>query len=219
MLIEKTGRPQGSPLRGRLVRKRDMKYDPFKHHRRSIRLKGYDYSPAGAYFVTICAHCRECLFDDAVLRRVAESHWRALPKHFPNVVLDEWIVMPNHLHGVIVIADDARRGEAFPDAPSNAKASSSSENESPANVVGGNASPLPPRGVTPNSLGAIIGNYKAVTTRRINAIRHTPGAPVWQRNYYEHIIRNEKELNRIRAYIINNPANWEADDENPRKIR
>ena len=124
-----------------------MKYDPSKHRRHSIRLKGYDYAQVGAYFVTIVTHNRECLFDDLVLRRAAETHWHALPNHFANILLDEWIVMPNHLHGVIVIADDARRGEAFPDAPFDAKASSSSAIRLPDNVSGGNAAPLPPRGV------------------------------------------------------------------------
>lgn len=87
-----------------------MKYDPLKHHRHSIRLQGYDYSQGGAYFVTIVTRNRECLFDSTVLHRVAESNWRSIPQHFSNVVLDGWIVMPNHLHGVIVIADDVRRG-------------------------------------------------------------------------------------------------------------
>lgn len=156
-----------------------VKYDPDKHHRRSIRLQGYDYTQGGAYFVTIVTHNRAGLFDDIVLRRVVESHWRNIPRHFPNVVLDEWIVMPNHLHGIIVITDDA---------PS-------------------------------DSLGAIIGNFKSVTARRINAIRKTLGAPVWQRNYWERIVRNENGLNRIREYIINNPANWNTDEENPKNAK
>jgi len=196
-----------------------MKYDPSKHLRRSIRLKGYDYSQIGAYFVTICVDNRECLFDDLVLRRVAETYWRNIPRHFPNVALDEWIVMPNHLHGAIVIADDARRGEAFPPTTFAGNSLSDERDAFASSHASGNASPLLPRGASPDSLGAIIGNYKSVTTRRINAIRHTPGAPVWQRNYYEHIVRDENELNRIREYIVNNPANWEEDEENPRNVR
>lgn len=120
-----------------------MKYDPLKHHRHSIRLRGYDYSQGGAYFVTICVDNRECLFDDRVLRRVAETYWRTLPQHFPNVVLDEWIVMPNHLHGVIVIADDVRRGEALPKATLNAKVPYSSGIKLSANALDGNASLAP----------------------------------------------------------------------------
>ena len=87
--------------------------DPDRHHRRSIRLPGYDYSSAGAYFVTICTYKRDLLFDDPVLRRVAEALWQHIPRHFPDVQLDTWVVMPNHVHGIIVIADDPRRGEAF----------------------------------------------------------------------------------------------------------
>jgi putative transposase len=203
-----------------------MKYDPLKHHptgtlrsRRSIRLKGYDYSQSGAYFITVCTHNRECLFDDMVMRHVAESYWSSIPQHFSDVVLDEWIVMPNHLHSVIVITDDARRGEALPKVALNANVSYSSAIKLSDNASGGNASPLPPRGVPSDSLGAIIGNFKSVTTRRINTIRKTQGTPVWQRNYYEHIIRNENELDRIRAYIINNPANWENDNENPMNVK
>jgi putative transposase len=193
---------------------RPMKYDPFKLHRRSIRLQGYDYAQVGAYFITICTLNRECTFDNVVLRHIAESYWRAIPRHFPNIVLDEWIVMPNHLHGVIVMADDARRGEAFPEARFDIQAFSNLATELTAKVSGGNASPLPTRGVVSASLGALVGNYKSVTTRRINTIRKTAGAHVWQRNYHEHIIRDDNDLDRIRKYIIENPANWDTDEEN-----
>jgi len=84
------------------------RYDPDKHHRRSIRLQGYDYTQSGAYFVTIVTHGRELLFDDPVLRRVAETMWQRIPRHFPHVELDEWVVMPNHVHGIIVIAPTVR---------------------------------------------------------------------------------------------------------------
>jgi putative transposase len=85
-----------------------MKYDPDRNHRRSIRLEGYDYTQTCAYFVTICTRDRECLFDDPVLRRVAETCWLDVPRHFPKVALDEWVLMPNHFHGILVL------GEAFP---------------------------------------------------------------------------------------------------------
>jgi putative transposase len=81
------------------------RYDPNKQHRRSIRMRGYDYAQPGAYFVTLCTHNRECTFDDPVLRRVVETHWRAIPRHGPHVTLDAWVVMPNHVHGIIVIGD------------------------------------------------------------------------------------------------------------------
>jgi REP element-mobilizing transposase RayT len=179
-----------------------MKYDPDKHHRRSIRLKGYDYSAEGACFVTICTRNRECLFGqiaDGIMvlnehGEIATRCWLEIPDHFPQVELDEYIVMPNHLHGVLVIRC---RGEAF-GAP--------------------NASPLPPQpphGTQPGSLGAIIQNYKSISTRKINHQRKSPGTPVWQRNYYEHVVRNEKSLDDIRSYILSNPSCWDQDEENP----
>ena len=195
-----------------------MPYDRFKHHRHSIRLRGYDYTQVGAYFITIVTHasCRECLFGDIAdgemqttdLGRVVAECWDALPSHFPNVELDEFVVMPNHLHGIVVIGDDASagRGEAF-------------------FVVQKNASPLqpqpssPPHGTASGSVGAIIQNFKSVSTRKINALRDTAGAPVWHRNYYEHIVRNEKSLNVIRKYISANPAHWANDDENPINVK
>lgn len=198
-------------------------YDPTKHHRRSIRLRGYDYASPGSYFVTIVTQDRECLFDDDVLRRVAEWNWKAIPRHFEDVVLDEWVVMPNHIHGFIVImgtndeghARSARRGEAFAtehfprggnwDIPTNVSV----------NRDLANASPLPVCGVPRGALGAIVGNFKSVTTRRINGIRHMRDVSIWQINYYEHIVRDERDLGRIREYIAANPFRWEYDRENP----
>jgi REP element-mobilizing transposase RayT len=228
------------------------RFDPNRHHRRSIRLPGYDYRQAGAYFVTICTYRREMLFDDPVLRQVAEALWQRIPRHsmarhFPHAQLDAWVVMPNHLHGIIIITDDPRcRGEASPEAISStnpvvhtggglegepvacrgeaspgtigsrnpiALAGSSSVGES----VAWDASPLRerPTGAQPGSLGVIVGNYKAVTARRINRLRGEPGLPVWQRNYYEHVVRDERALNAIRQYIADNPARWAWDTYNP----
>jgi putative transposase len=170
-------------------------YDPEKHHRRSIRLRNYDYSQPGAYFVTIDTYGGERLFDDPVLRGVAETMWQRIPRHFPFVELDEWIVMPNHMHGILVLVDHARGANASP---------------------GGNIpSHQRPSGPPSGSLGAIVGNFKSVVTRRINRIRKTPGVPIWQRNYYERVIRNERELAAIRQYIRDNPRNWAEDRENP----
>jgi len=84
-----------------------VRFDPEKHHRHSIRMPGYDYTEPGAYFVTICCQNRECLFDDPVLRSVVETHWQNIPGHVPNATLDAWVVMPNHLHGIIVIIPGA----------------------------------------------------------------------------------------------------------------
>ncbi len=187
-----------------------MKYDPEKRHRRSIRLKGYDYAQPGAYFVTICTQNRQCLFGNVVdgnmmLNRFGEivwSEWFRTARIRPYVQLyeSEFVVMPNHVHGIIWIVDSPNHD---------------------VNTVGATGrSPLPdgpqyPRGPKSQSLGAIIAGFKSAVTRRINNMRGTPGTPVWQRNYYEHIVRDENELNRIREYINNNPLQWALDRENP----
>ncbi len=195
-----------------------MRYDPDKHHRRSIRRPHWDYTSAGAYFVTIVTHGREMLFDDPVLRGVAETAWQDIPRHFPRVALGEWVVMPNHVHGIIWIADDDGRGEAFPDRSVANRGDGSEESPRSANGFAGNASPLQhndnPR-LAAGSLGAILGNFKSVSARRINQVRHSPGTPVWQRNYWERIIRNERELRAVQQYIGDNPMHWLEDTENP----
>ena len=179
-----------------------LAHNPDRHHRRSIRLKGYDYSTAGAYFVTLCVKGRENLLGDIVddnmqlneYGRIVETAWEWLGQQYPYVDLDEWVVMPNHLHGIIVICDDCRgdlrRGD----------------------------SRIAPTTIGPNKrkpLGRLVGAFKTVSTKEINLIRGTPAATIWQRNYYEHIIRNEGELARIRKYIDENPLKWDLDQENP----
>jgi REP element-mobilizing transposase RayT len=188
-----------------------MKYDPQKHHRRSIRLKGYDYSQAGAYYVTIVAQNRACLFGDVVngemqlndAGRMLQEQWAALPQRFPNVELDEFIVMPNHSHGGVVITDETSIvGAPLVGAPD-------------AGIPGTNAEERDP------ALGEIVGAWKSIITDEyIDGVHQSNWQPfdrkLWQRNYWEHIIRDEKELDRIREYIINNPANWESDENNPK---
>ncbi|MBL7074123.1 transposase [candidate division KSB1 bacterium] len=187
-----------------------MKYDPNKHHRRSIRLKEYDYSQAGVYFITICTKNRECLFGRVVnglmelspFGVIAHQFWFEIPKHFDNVELDEFNAMPNHIHGIIEITSD---------------------NQIAYNVGAIRELPLPKLPIHVQRrkmlIPRIVGYYKMNTAKRINQMRNTPGIPVWQRNYYEHIIRNEDDLNKIRRYIINNPIKWESDRENPKKIK
>ena len=175
-------------------------YDPKKHHRRSIRLPHYDYSQAGYYFVTICCHQRECLFGEIVDgamqlnqygKTVAESYqW--LAQRYPYLVLDEWIVMPNHFHAIMVLTNPPRRGSSR-------------------TALTSDIAPTVKR----KSLGRLIGAFKTVSTKQINIIRNTSGSKAWQRNYYEHIIRNEKALNNIRQYIINNPLSWQKDQLHP----
>ena len=178
-----------------------MKYNPDTNHRRSIRLKGYDYSQEGAYFVTICTHNRECMFGkilDGEMRinewgTIVEHCWLEIPEHYPNVSLDEFVIMPNHVHGVIILNENISMIGA--------------------NIVGAkDFSPLHnnrPFG-TSRTIGSIVRGFKIGVTKwfRKNTCIYT----VWQRNYYEHIIRNEIELNKIREYILNNSLNWEIDE-------
>jgi len=183
-----------------------MAFDPQKHHRRSIRLKGYDYTQPGAYFITVVTHDRECLFGEIVeggmrlneFGEIVRTEWFKTAVVRPYVMLypDEFVMMPNHTHGIIWIVDvgATRRVAPPPIAPSPV------------------APPIiHPRGPMAGSVGAIIGQFKSITAKRINTLRNIPGQPVWQRNYYEHIIRDERALNAIRRYILNNPANWTKD--------
>jgi putative transposase len=164
-----------------------------ERHRRSIRLQGADYQ-AGAYFVTICTHERQCLFGTITSEVMSLNTWgtivsecfQAIPTHFSQVRVDAFVVMPNHVHGMIVIHESIRAQHAAPLHPS-----------SP-HVVSG-------------SLGAIVRSFKSATTKRINLLRETPGAVLWQRNYHEHIIRDQTDENRIRGYIVANPQLWKQD--------
>ncbi len=200
------------------------RYDPERHHRRSIRLAGYDYTGQGAYFVTLCTHEREPLFGQVVAGEmvlnewgaIVQQCWQAIPHHFLHTRLDEFVVMPNHVHGIIWIVDDVGVGASSSGVPG---ASGMGE------MVGAtHASPLPgvgrtasdaPCGPKRGSIGAIVGSFKSAVTKRINEARGTPGAPLWQRNYYEHIIRNDRALALIRRYIRENPQRWHLDRYNP----
>jgi REP element-mobilizing transposase RayT len=175
-----------------------MTYDPDIHHRRSIRLKGYDYSRAGAYFITICTHGRECLLGDVVDGEMRSNEygdivcdeWLKLPKRYPDIKLDAFGVMPNHTHAIITI-----------------------------HAVVGAIHELPLRNDTKHRrtmlIPKIVGYVKTNTAKRINLSRNTHGTRVWQRNYHEHVIRDETDLSRIREYIVNNPRKWDMDSENP----
>ena len=183
------------------------KSDLTRHRRRSIRLRGYDYTQPGAYFVTICTHNRELLFGrvvdgEMVLNAYGEIVWEewfktAQVRPYVELFADEFVVMPNHIHGVVWIVGDMV-GAQRRCAPTKPK---------PGGVT--------PNNVAPGSLGAIIRAFKSAVTRRINQMRGTPGARVWQRNYYEHIIRNDRALNAIRRYIAENPLRWHLDRYNP----
>ncbi len=219
----------------------EMPYDPKKHHRRSIRLKGYDYSGPGWYYLTICTFERQFLFGEIVRNQmhpsligvIVQDCWNEIPQHFPSTALDVSVVMPNHLHGILII-EGTRTG-------------------TPRGAQGAcRGMPVqPPRPAAfgqpvPGSLATMVGQFKQAVTLRVEAHRAADvsaagsaasyghatacpqgmpwharttagGAPahIWHENYYEHIIRNEKELNRIREYICTNPLRWPYDIENP----
>jgi putative transposase len=158
---------------------------------RSIRLAEFDYASAGAYFITICTFRRELLFEQRQHLEVARLQWDRSAVQRADVELDAFVVMPNHVHGVIWLR------------PGNAAEAQ-------------HAAPLhPDQRVASRSLGAFVRAYKSAVTREINLIRNTPAAPLWQRNYYEHVVRSEHDLTHIRQYIKDNPRRWHLDRENP----
>jgi len=170
-----------------------MGFDPAQHHRRSVRLATFDYID-GAFFVTICTTNRECTLGEIVdglvrLKPVGEivaEEWIRSSTLRAEVNLDEWVVMPNHLHGILHLEPVPNTAAVH--------------------------SPLPRR---PGSLGSVVGGFKSAVTTRVNTIQDTPGRPVWQRGYHEHVIRTERELRAIREYIADNPRRWGEDEDNP----
>jgi REP element-mobilizing transposase RayT len=183
-----------------------VRFDPQKHHRRSIRLKGYDYSQEGAYFVTVIAWHRELLFGEIVNRemilsgygKIVQKWWEEISVHFSNVETGAFVIMPNHIHGIVVIQE--RRGTV----------SVPNDNINPY-TMGGETPPLR----TP-TLGQIVAYFKYKSTKEMNLLDRTGTVTTfWQRNYYEHIIRNETDLQNKTNYIDANPLLWDQDDENP----
>jgi REP element-mobilizing transposase RayT len=162
-----------------------------RRHRKSIRLKEYDYSRPGAYFITICTRDKQCILSNIIdgklcLReagKIVEECWHDIPKHFSNVELDEFVIMPDHIHGIVMIHEPV---------------GAIHESPLPATVYERRTMMLP----------KIIGRLKMNSAKQINVLQATSGSHVWQRNYYEHIIRNSKELNNIRRYILGNPVLW-----------
>jgi putative transposase len=181
-----------------------MKYNPEIHNRRSIRLQGYDYGQAGLYFITICAWQRQCIFgeiEDGEMHlnhvgEIARDEWLRTAKIRPNIDIAEFVVMPNHVHGIIAIGDGM-------------------------DVIGANGRGTMHRAPTDgnekfgkptsNTIPTIIRGYKAAVTTQVNILRDSPQCPVWQRNYYENVVRSEAEYLRIADYILNNPRQWQED--------
>ncbi len=168
-----------------------MAYNPQIHHRRSIRLQGYDYTQPGKYFVTICVSKREHLLGHIengemhlnLYGKVVQTNWDYLPKIYTHVELDAFVIMPNHIHCIIVLKEETteavgvskRRRQGLPE---------------------------------------VIRGLKTFSATRINQLRNVKGISVWQRGYYEHIIRNEDALDKIRQYIVHNPVMWDKDNLN-----
>lgn len=203
------------------------RYNPDLHHRRSIRLKEYDYARGGFYFVTVCTQNRECLFGDVVSTemrlnaagKMIESIWGDLTKRFPNMRGDAFVVMPNHVHGIIVLFDLDRRGESRirPHRDRNPGPNRMARN-------GRGDHKDRPYGTQDRTIGRIIQGFKSISTHKYTIGAKKDGWPsfsgkLWQRGYYDHIIRNEDELNRIREYIALNTARWAEDEENPMNQR
>ena len=171
-----------------------MEYKPRRRDRKTLRLESYDYRQPGAYFVTIVAHARQSIFGEVVdqnvklndFGQIVTEEWERSNQIRCEIGLDAFVVMPNHLHGIVMI--------------------------NPVGATGWSPSPSAP---FKRSLGAFVAGFKSAVTTRVNQLRGTPGVPIWQRNYYEHVIRSEESLNRIRQYIAENPGRWLFDPENP----
>jgi len=172
-----------------------MKNESQNYHRSSMRLKGYDYSLPGAYFITLVTHQRECLFGEVVdgemqvnqLGKIVEFAWMDLPAHYPQVTLEAFVIMPNHVHGIVVIKagdDDYRRG----------------------------GSETHPHKISIYGLPEIVRAFKSFSARRINQIRNTKGVAVWQRSFYDHIIRDDRDYRNIWEYIETNQLKWGEDE-------
>lgn len=235
-----------------------MKYNPDIHHRRSVRLKGYDYTQPGSYFVTICTQDRAFLFGEVVdgemrlndAGAMVQSVWEEMPAFYPGVLTDAFVVMPNHIHGIVILVGAAPCGRPDNSAPCGHH--DSGQAQGPAPTMWQPRGVGQPRGVAPTtslvgtdpdfgqargvgqaqgigqaqgpaptlSLADVVHRFKTLTTKRYaDGVKRYGWPPfpgrLWQRNYYEHIIRNEQALNRIRQYIAGNPARWMWDRDNP----
>ena len=178
------------------------------HNRRSPRLPHYNYGQSGAYFVTVCVKGRERVLGEVVgedmqlsmAGKIVKEVWDKIPEHYAHVEIGEFMVMPNHVHGIVWITEEEERTNIG--AENNVRAQHA-------------AAPLPKQNhphVKPGSLGAIVRSFKSAATRKINLQRGTIVSPFWQRGYHEHIIRDDEDLLTHREYILNNPLKWALDE-------
>ena len=197
----------------------------YRTHLQSRRLQGYDYARPAAYFITACTHGRRCLFGEVVggrmrlsdLGRIVEAEWRRSEAVRAEVVLDAFVVMPNHIHGIVVLVppdvdrDDARDPRGY-------RVDGRLYADGDVASTGRSTLPVPQQpGPPPRSLGAFMAGFKSAATRGINRQRGTPGEPVWQRNYFDRILRDEREWQACRRYIDENPMRWTEDRLNRRQ--
>jgi len=214
-----------------------MSYNPERHHRRSMRLSGHDYSSAGFYFITTCVHQRQCLFGDIAagqmqlneLGKIVDHEWQRSQQIRPEFKFHEWVVMPNHFHAIIEIptapvrttrrsssslaphrssSQISNRPQKFSQQPT--AETINLQNPSNQDFIKQTIVPVQPS-MRPKSISSLMAGFKSTTARQINQIRQAPGTSVWQRRFYDHIIRNEIALQTIRRYIVSNPANWSRD--------
>jgi len=177
-----------------------------KHNRQTIRKEGYDYSKPNQYFITVCSKYHQYFFGaikDGIMHlnlfgNIVADEWKRTSAIRNEIRLNEFVIMPNHFHGLLTI--DFQSEQAI--------------NNCLAEQKKGDRR-VAPTGPKPNSIGAIIAGFKSASTKKINQLHKTPGRKIWQRNFWEHIIRNKDEYNRIRSYIIKNPEVWEKDKLNP----
>jgi putative transposase len=189
-----------------------MPYNPNIHRRRSIRIKGYDYSQTDAYFITVCTQRRICLFgdvEDQLMHRneagdMIAATWAALPQRFPTLALDAFVVMPNHIHGILVLTENVS-ATSDPAAHEDMGRSSQRSNR--------------PRGTLPGTIGRIVQAFKSISTHTyIHGVEQRGWLPfpgrLWQRDYYERVIRDDTALAEMRMYIDDNPMRWAIHRDN-----
>ncbi len=213
-----------------------MQLDTENTRPNTIRLKGYDYSENGAYFVTVCAKAKAPYFEMyPELNNIVQAEWKSIPERFPTVIADAFVVMPNHIHAVIILKKHDNVGATFTVARARA---SLAPTQSAANLSKISESAVDPHKDNDNveaiftvararaslapTIGNIVGAYKSLCVNRwlehIKKNNLNTVGKIWQRNYYEHVIRNEEELNLVREYIIYNPLKWQFDSNNPNHV-
>jgi REP element-mobilizing transposase RayT len=173
-------RAKPTTYREEIVNDNDIK----KYDRKQPRLKGYNYSEAGAYFITLCTKDKELYFENEKIREIVEECWLNIPEHFDSIGLDSYVIMPNHLHGILFLETAVVKRHAF----------------------------SLQKGRRYQRIPVIIGGFKSAASKSLHRLGFKDFK--WQTSYYDHIIRNEKELMKIREYIINNPYKWNEDAEN-----